>query len=153
VQHFPDGSRLLLMVNLGDRPRTWDVDLAALGIEGAARAYDVLRDDNLGVFSGKLETEPVEPRGSLMLRLTEARRVPAVVGSTLHLSGGAIETVRLREADGAVRLRLRLPGTRDGRVLLGGPEAPMSVHVSFDDDVEVEVAAPRVEDRGEISDE
>jgi alpha-galactosidase len=151
---FPDGSLVLLWVNLANRAREAELRLADLGVEAPAYAYDVWGDRLLGPLQAELRTGPIPPRGSFLVRLYPAGRLPAVVGSSLHVAAGALETVRVREeATGGVTLRLALPGRRTGRVLVAARNAaPVSAHVRFTDEVELRVAAAGVEERSEIPD-
>jgi alpha-galactosidase len=139
---FPDGSALVLRVNLDDRPRVFELAPAELAFPGPVRVYDVLGDRDLGVASEpRLRTE-VPPHGARLLRLTPADRLPALVGSTLHLAGGAIEAARLRRTDdGGALVKLRLPGRREGRILVADREGSVvPVRVGFEDELELEVA-------------
>jgi hypothetical protein len=67
---------------------------------------------------------------------------PRVVGSTLHLSGGAVEAEGIRaDGPGGARLRLRVPSPRRGRVLVDpGCGRAVATHVEFSGDLELSVA-------------
>ncbi len=141
---FPDGSALLLRVNLGARPRRFRVEPERLGLEVPLRAYDVLDDRDLGRIEASFETAPVPPHGALLLRLVPLKLLPGVVGSSLHLAGGALEVARLQRRDGGgVQLRLRLPGPRQGRILVATADGPpQAVHVDFADSLELGIEPP-----------
>jgi hypothetical protein len=66
------------------------------------------------------------------------------VGSNLHVSGGALETTWIRtEEDGSVRVKLRLPGTREGELVVArGADAILPVRAAFRDELELLVRAP-----------
>ena len=136
---FPDGSVLLLRVNLGARAKRFVVEPRRLGLDGPVRAYDALGDRDLGAIEERFEAGPVPPHGALLLRLVPLARLPGIVGSTLHLAAGAVEAARpQRLAGGGMRLRLRLPGPREGRLLVAGAESPpLALHVAFAHSLEV----------------
>jgi alpha-galactosidase len=138
---FPDGSVLVLRVNLEDRSRSFDLEPESLGLEGPVRAYDVLRDRDLGNAAGRRLCIDVPPHGARLLRLTPAARLPGLVGSTLHLAGGALEAARVRRGDdGGASVKLRLPGRREGRILVARADgAVVPVRVAFEDELELEV--------------
>ncbi len=139
---FPDGSVLVLRVNLEERPRAFELELASFGLEGAVRVYDVLGDRDLGVAAERrLRTASVPAHGALLLRLTPEARLPGLVGSTLHLAGGALEAARLRRGtDGGALVKLRLPGARRGRILVARADGVVvPVRVGFEDELELEV--------------
>ncbi len=140
---FPDGSALALRVNLGERPARVRVDPARYGLEPPLRAYDVLADCDLGAVARPLERD-LAPHAAWLVRLVPASTRPAVVGSSLHLSGGALEVARLRaNADGSADLRLRLPGARSGRVIVAPAKGPdLSVGVGFDGELELSLGSP-----------
>ncbi len=143
---FPDGSVLLYALNLGRRERRLQIPLDRLGLGPEAFVYDVFEEREPGLASGALETGPLRPRHSLLLRITPAERPPRVVGSTLHVSGGALETTRLRgDPAGGARLRLELPGPRRGVVWVWlGDRPPASLEVGFRDRIDLRVDATRV---------
>jgi alpha-galactosidase len=140
---FPDGSALALRVNLGERAASVRLDPRRYGLEPPLRAYDVLADRDLGAVAGPLERE-LPPHAAWLVRLAPWSSRPALVGSSLHLAGGALEVARLRaEGDGSTRLRLRLPGPRTGRVIVAPAQgAELSIGVAFDDDLELALPPP-----------
>ncbi len=135
VQRFPDGSALVLIVNLEDSERRFTLDLPALGMSETAHMYDVWDDRYVGVGRGSFTPGPIPPHGCALLRLTPSDGRPRVVGSSLHLSGGAVEVTRVRdEGDGWASVQLRLPGSRSGRIWIdAGSGEPVSTWVSFVD--------------------
>lgn len=151
---FPDGSLLLLWVNLAKRAREAVLRLDGLGVEAPAYAYEVWGDRLIGPLEQELRTGPVPPRGSFLARLCPAARRPGVLGTSLHVAAGALETARIREEPGhGVVLRLALPGERAGRVLIAPRETPLvSAHVRFADELELRLAATGVEEPDEIPD-
>jgi hypothetical protein len=77
-----------------------------------------------------------------------------VVGSTLHLSAGSVETRRFEGGEGdRAALALELPGARSGRVLASPPDgALVPVHVWFEDRIELEILGRGVVRRADMSD-
>jgi alpha-galactosidase len=140
---FPDQSVLLYALNLERRTRFFDIPLARLGLSGEAFVFDVLDERLLpGRVADRLRTEPVAPRGALLLRLSPADRPPRVVGSTLHAGAGAVETARLRAdpTGSGCELRLVLPGPRRGRVWVWlGEDPPVPLEVGFRDRLDLRV--------------
>ncbi len=144
---LPDASVLALRVNLGERPERVRLDPARYGLAGPVRAYDLLADRDLGTVASGLERE-LAPHAAWLLRLAPWSTRPALIGSSLHLGGGALEVARLRpNADGSTQLRLRLPGARAGRVIVAPAQGvEVSVGVAFDDDLEL--VLPRADGAG-----
>jgi alpha-galactosidase len=137
VQRFPDGSALVLVVNLGDGERPFQLDLPALGMPGTAHVYDVWDDRYVGVGRGSFYPGPIPAHGCALLRVTPADGRPRVVGSTLHVSGGAVEATRVQaDGDGWAKVRLQAPGSRSGHVWVDpGSGEPVSTHVKFVDEL------------------
>ncbi len=142
IQSFPDGSRLVLVVNLGDGERSTEVPLTALGLSAPIHVYDVWEDRLRTVHEEGIRIGPLAPHASALLRLTPMDGRPRVVGSTLHLSGGAVEAERIRvDGPDGVRLRLQVPSPRRGRVLVDpGSGRPVATHVELSGDLELSVA-------------
>jgi len=139
---FPDGSVWVTRVNLDSRPTRAVIDVAALGFGAEFRAYDVWEDRLTPPLRGPgLQTEPIPPGASKLFRLTPVDEQPRVVGSTLHLSGGAVETSHIRTEGERTRLVLRLPGHHAGRVdVARGATAPLSLEIEFRDALELDLA-------------
>jgi alpha-galactosidase len=141
LTRFPDGSLLVLLPNLGSAARSFELDLAQLGLKGPHHLWDALAQRWLGVILDRWESERVPPRSSLLLRFSPDDGKPRVIGSTLHLGAGAIEVGRLRsEPDGTLALQLRQPGRRSGSIaLVTGRGAAATVGVTFDHQLELRV--------------
>jgi alpha-galactosidase len=152
--HLPDGSALVLRVNLGAEARVLPIELRDVGLEGAVHVYDVWGERYLGVRSDPIELEPTPPRGSFVLRLTPVERRPALLGSSLHLGAGALEIARLRaRPDGGAALKLRLPGPRAGSVVVQPQDgAPVASRVAFEDELELAIWGQGVEETEQIPD-
>jgi alpha-galactosidase len=152
--HLPDGSALVLRVNLGAEARVQPIDLEDLGIEGPVHVYDVWEERYLGIRDDPIELEPTPPRGSFVLRLTPVERRPALVGSSLHVGSGALEIARLRAMpDGGTALKLRLPGPRAGSILVQPTVgAPVASRVVFEDELELAIWAHGVEETDPMPD-
>jgi alpha-galactosidase len=142
--HFPDGSVWVLCVNLGERSLSPHLDTVELGFDGPAHLYDVWAERGLGTCTGELPLGSVPAHGCRLLRLSPVGSRARVVGSNLHVSGGALETTWIRvEEDGSVRVKLRLPGTREGGLVVApGPDAIVPVRAVFRDELELLVRAP-----------
>jgi alpha-galactosidase len=153
-QRLADGAVLLYRVNLGARPLGRGVDPERYGLDGPVRVYDVMGDADMGSRDGPFELEPLAPRESMLVRLTPLDGRLRVVGSSLHVSGGSLETASLEYAgEGRGRLELRLPGGRAGRVLLAFPgQTPVPVRVIFQDRLELEVLDQGVVQRPDMAD-
>jgi alpha-galactosidase len=136
---FPDGSVLLYALNLDRRPRRLQIPLERIGLAGGTFVYDVFEDRLEGPIAGVLEIPPLAPRASALVRLSPADRAPRVLGSSLHLAGGALETARLRpDPAGGAQLRLELRGPRRGRVWIRlGEGPPLPLEVGFRDRLEL----------------
>jgi hypothetical protein len=143
LSRFADGSVLVLLPNLGNQARSFELDLAELGLSGAHHGWDALASRPLGVILGRWQSPRVPAHGSLLVRFSPADGAPRVIGSSLHLAAGAIEVSGVRaEGDGSVTVELRQPGRRSGAVALangGGPAA--TVGVTFDNQIELRVHA------------
>jgi alpha-galactosidase len=142
TQSFPDGSRLVLVTNLSERERRTEVCLSTLGLAPPIHVYDVWEDRLQTVHEARLRIGPLAPHACALLRLTPMDERPRVVGSTLHLSGGAVEAEGIRaDGPGGARLRLRVPSPRRGRVLVDpGCGRAVATHVEFSGDLELSVA-------------
>lgn len=140
---FPDGSTLVLRVNLTRSARTLPIDARRLGLGGRVHLYDVWGERYCGLHPTQrpLELDPTPARGSLLVRLVPEDRRPAVLGSSLHVGAGALETARLRAApDGTTRLELRLAGHRSGGILvLPGTGEPVPARLDFTDTAEIDL--------------
>lgn len=149
---FPDGSALVLVVNFGWRAGTLEISLVEPPLDGAVHVYDVWGERSLGIQRGSVRIEGVPPHGSALLRLCPADASPRVVGSSLHVSGGALETARIRAgANGRLTVKLELPGRREGRLeVFSGRGSPVPVHVGFEG--ELELSLEGVEDSSQIPD-
>ncbi len=154
-----DGGGLLFAVNLGRSARVLEVDLAALGFAGTVSVYDVWGDQLLGPARGRLRTARLQPRASTLLRLVPEDGLPRVLGSTLHLGGGALEGRSLaalgNDGQRAVSLTLHLPGLRQGRLrlrLAGGE--PLTLSLCFRDRSTLEIGGGQlgVEESGGMPD-
>jgi alpha-galactosidase len=155
VLRFDDASVLWLRVNFGEQPERLDVDLRALGLRGPVRVWDVFAERELERASGDLALGTLEPHASRLLRLIPDDGSARVIGSTLHFASGALETESLApDGPNAARLRLRLPGSRAGEVVLALPGAAQLVraHVAFDDTLEVRIQLGGVVNPSDISD-
>jgi alpha-galactosidase len=148
VTHFDDGSALFLRVNLGDEPAPVSLDLPALGFARPTRVWDVLESHELALATGKLHLGSLEPHACVLLRLVPDDGSARVVGSSLHLAAGALETEAvLLDGPGTARIRLKLRGRREGEVAVAIPGAPHLVRarVAFHDALELTLHASRTE--------
>ena len=154
LMRLPEGAALLYRANLSRSTQTPSIDLGALGFAGPTQVYDVWGDTWLGTHSGRFDSQSVPRRGSLLLRLTPADGTARVVGSTLHVGAGALETAELRDdGDAGTVVALRLAGPHRGRVLVAPPEGePVPLHVGFRDALELAVSGSGVEESREIPD-
>ena len=135
---LPDRSALLFATNLAWRTRRLRFDLAALGLPARVRVYDVWGERMLPDANDVLVSERLRSRESLLLRLAPDDGVARVLGSTLHLGGGALETAGLNAGDGEGRLSLRLPGPRAGKLWVAtGPGEPVALCVGFEDELDL----------------
>jgi hypothetical protein len=150
---FPDGSLLVLRLNLTGRDRDLDLELAPLGLAAPLHAWDVLADRPLGVVDDRVRFEEVPPHGCALIRIAPRDGRARLVSSSLHATGGGVEVARIRsEPGGLTRVRLALPGERRGTVRLALPSNEVvTVTVAFRESVELCAAAERVEDSPEIS--
>lgn len=138
---FDDGSVLYLRLNLSDEPERLDLDLRTLVQHDAVHVWDVFGERELARTSGELSLGMLAPHATRLLRLVPDDGA-RVVGSTLHFGAGALETESvIPGAPGEARVRLRLPGRREGEIQLALPGAPALVpaHVSFEGALEFQV--------------
>jgi alpha-galactosidase len=150
TQSFPDGSLLVLVTNLGEKPRKPEIRLSTLGLSAPIHVYDVWQDRLETLHEGELRIGPLAPHACALLRLAPIDGRPRVVGSTLHLSGGAVEAEGIRvEGPDGVSLRLRVPSPRRGRVLVDpGSGRPVATHVEFSGDLELSVSGGQTQPAG-----
>ncbi len=146
VQRFPDGSALVLVVNLEDADRPFDLDPATLNMPGPVHVYDVWNDRYRGVCLQPLSGDPVPAHGCVLLRIAPTDGRPRVVGSTLHLSGGVMEGSRIRrDEEGRASVLLRMPGARRGRVWIDpGSGQPVPVHLEFENELVLAASAVQI---------
>jgi alpha-galactosidase len=153
-----DGAVLVLRVNLSSRAEQSPLDPDRYGLRGPVRAYDVWADRDLGAREGSLALGPIPPHGCRLLRLTPADGRPRVIGSTLHVAAGAVETRRFeRTAGDRATLELALAGPRSGRVLVSPPAShtdgePTAAHVWFEDRIELEILGQGLVQTSEMDD-
>jgi alpha-galactosidase len=147
VQSSADGSRLLLVVNLGEREQTRSVALSSIGLTGPTHVYDVWEDAYRGVHRESFVLDSLPAHGCGLMRFTPVDGRPRVVGSTLHLSGGSAEVSSIRAEElGQARLRLALPGHRHGRVLVDpGTGTPVAAHVEVPGELELTVSEVQIQ--------
>jgi alpha-galactosidase len=151
---FDDGSALWLRANLGDAPEPVELDARALGFAGAVRVWDVLGARELTAPGGRVELGMLGAHAARLLRLVPDEGRARMLGSSLHVSAGALETESVAlESAGVARVRLRLPGTRAGEIALAlsGEPRLARAQVAFDDALELRLRLGVVE-RPEISD-
>lgn len=105
--------RLLAVFNWGDESGTVEAPLP----EGRWHVFEFWEREYLGVCEGSISL-PAPPHGCRLLRLTADLGRPQVVGSTLHITMGAME-VESEEWDGAkLRITLRRVARRDGELFV-----------------------------------
>jgi alpha-galactosidase len=140
-QLFPDGSALVVAVNLDPRARPSAIEPARFGLAGPLHAWEFWSERSLGVHDGPFQTDAIAPRACRLLRLVPAARRPAVLGSSLHVGAGALEVAGIEAlGDGETRVELALPGRREGTLLVlpaAGP--PLALGVEFDDHARLSV--------------
>jgi len=139
VTRFPDGSVLLFRLNFSRRARSWSIDLRRLGVTESVYAWDILQQKFLPTSDGTLEIREIPGHGCAWVRLTPIDDRPRVVGSGLHLCGGALEVSRLRVLpSGAVAVRLQLAGSRFGElwVTRNSSAPPIGACVAFSGNLE-----------------
>ncbi|HXZ85007.1 MAG TPA: glycoside hydrolase family 36 protein, partial [Myxococcota bacterium] len=137
---FDDGSALWLRVNLGEKPEPVELDPRALGFSGPLRVWDVLEARELACAGGRVALGQLAPHAARLLRLVPDEGRARVLGTTLHVAAGALETESVAlDPAGVARVRLRLPGSRAGEIALALPGEPRlaRAHVSFDDALEL----------------
>ena len=150
---FPDGSVLVLEINFSGRERELRIDLERLGVEPPFRVWDILGQRFLAARDGELRVKGVPGHGCAWLRVTPADDRPRVVGSTLHLCGGALEAARLRLLpSGPLAIRLSLPGVRRGQIWLAHSERPpLAACVSFEGNLEFAISEAQSEIESQAS--
>ena len=151
-----DGSLWLLLLNLGWRPFRPSRTTSELGFTRAVHVYDIWEDRYLGAHLGAIPLGSIPAHGCRLLRLSPTDADPQVVGSTLHLSAGGVETASVgRDKDGTPHLRLELPGKREGKVILAlDPGQLVKVRVAFEGNLELRAtnSPPGLEEPSKIPD-
>lgn len=71
-------------------------------------AYDVHAERYLGALGAEERIAPVEAHGTRLLRLTPVAARPQLIGSTMHISQGAVETSAERWSPDATQLTIDL---------------------------------------------
>jgi len=116
--------------------------------------WDVLGARELTAPGGRVELGMLGAHAARLLRLVPDEGRARMLGSSLHVSAGALETESVAlESAGVARVRLRLPGTRAGEIALAlsGEPRLARAQVAFDDALELRLRLGVVE-RPEISD-
>lgn len=147
-----DGSLLLFAWNPGVRTRSLEIEPRELGLKGPLFVYDVWEDRLLGSYQGQISAGRLRARESALLRLVPRDGSARLIGSTLHLGNAGF---RLTTQQGSLRLELRLPGSRQGRLILDPGRGPLlPLRVGFRNTVSLEVQSRRegVEEPGGIPD-
>ncbi len=101
---------------------------------GAWHAYDPLDDRYLGVFLADDALAPVAPHGVLCARLTPVTPEPQLVGTSMHISQGAVETAESRwdEAANALIVRTADLYGRTGDLFVSVPDGYAFVSAEVD---------------------
>ncbi len=152
---FPDGSVLVLRVNLSDSSRALPIDPVALGFEGSVSGYDVWEDRLLDLAELTEPSQPEPAHGCRLVHLVADNDEVRVIGSTLHLASGGFGVESVRSGpEGRAQVDLALRGERRGKLILAFPGRTDAtrVHVSFKDRLSLELEASGVEDAFEVSD-
>lgn len=87
-------------------------------------AYDVFADRYLGILGADERLAPVAPHGTVLARLTPCLGRPQLVGTTMHISQGAVETrsVVWDEEAGELVVDLADLSGRRGEIIVAAPE-------------------------------
>ena len=144
---FPDGSVLVLRLNLSAREQDLEIELPPLGLAAPLHAWDVLADQPLAVEGARLRLLEIPAHGCALVRLAPRDGRARLVSSTLHATGGGVEVARIRsDPGGPTRLRLALPGERRGTVRLALPNNEvLTLQVVFRESLELSAGVERVD--------
>lgn len=108
------GWHIVAVFNWTDRALTHALDLARLGISGPRHLFDLWEGTYHGLTAIPADLPAIPPHGVRLLALSPPHHRPQVVGSTLHLFGGAIDVRDEHWAEDTLTVRLHCPGVRAG---------------------------------------
>jgi hypothetical protein len=132
-------------VNESEATRSLGVEFQSLGIAGPHHVFEFWQEQVLGQSEDAVAPASVPAFGSRLLALTPVAPRAQVIGTSLHLGMGCVEAGGIRvQDDGALGLRLRLPGARKGAVwiALPGVAAARRIEVSFEDTLSLRLPLP-----------
>jgi hypothetical protein len=123
--HRPWGDWFLLVVlNPTETPIARTIALRQLPLApGCYDAFEFWSQSYLGSVSEYLVLEHIAPGGCAVVALHPERVIPRVIGTSLHLTMGAVELQGVQFVASACRLHLAIgaAGRRDGRITLAIP--------------------------------
>ena len=141
-QHWPDGSVVVLAINLSSRSRELKLDAETFGLVGPMRPFSVSARKLLSDSANPISSGPIAPHGVVLLRLVATRAESQVLGSSLHYSAGSLGTEIERATDGTLVLHARLPGRRSGRIWYTDTTGDVrDVELGFEDEISVQLPA------------
>jgi hypothetical protein len=110
--------------NWHDTPQALTFDPSEWDIAGPDpyHLFDFWAGEHIGPNSGPFTFEPTPAHGVRQLIVHADLGRPQLVGSTLHLLGGAVELADETWADNTLRLTLDCPGEHEGSLLIYMPE-------------------------------
>ena len=123
-RHDPSTDYLLAVaVNWSPQKRDLLVPLGELGLAGGCHAYEFWTGEYMGIATGEVVCPKVPRHGCALLRLTPVAKEPALVGSDINASIGAVELEKFEQDEGKVTITLRVTSPRKARVLVAIPGA------------------------------
>ena len=111
--------------NLEEEPQAFRFDPLAWNMPGSSpfHVFDLWSGEYLGLQEGSLPLSPTPAHGVKLLSIHADRGRPQVVGSTLHLLGGAVELGEETWVNQTLSLHLRCPGEHTGAVFISVPQS------------------------------
>ncbi|MFL5734542.1 MAG: glycoside hydrolase family 36 protein [Chloroflexia bacterium] len=100
-------------------PADWAVPEIA---SGPYHLYDLWTSEHLGPCYGPVTFSPTQSHGARQLSVHPHLNRPQLVGSTLHLLGGAAELTAERWSDNTLHLTLDCPGEHHGYLVIYVPQ-------------------------------
>ncbi len=133
---------LLGLGNWSEEEKPCRINFARFGLKKRYHLFECWTWNYLGEAEGKVDLGVIPPHSVRYFGLTEAGPEPRIIGLDFHLGMGA-QGAELKPSDSGsgLRLKVSLPGKRQGKVWIKFPEQkePKAIELSFEDRTELEV--------------
>lgn len=116
------GCEAVALFNWNDVPLASVLDLERLGLSHRTfHLYEAWDGTHKGPITGAVQLPPIPPHGVRLSVVSPDLGRPQVVGSTVHLLGGALDVTEEHWAGSTLRIKVRCAGERAGTIAISAP--------------------------------